>query len=210
MKIDRLILGDFQSNSYVLRRDETTTDCLIIDTGLEASELMDFLAEHELAPAAVILTHGHIDHIVGLVSVREAFPEVKVYIHRLDAEMLANPNANLSVLAGTAFSTAPANILLEDGDTVTEAGLTLQVLHTPGHTAGGVCLYAEPEGDVFVGDTLFADSVGRSDFPGGDGNLLIESIRNKLLTLPPETTVWPGHGMRTSIGREKRSNPFLT
>lgn len=210
MKIDRLILGDFQSNSYVVRADESATQCLIVDTGLEADELVVFLAEHALTPVAVVLTHGHIDHIAGLAAVREAFGQVKVYIHRLDAEMLTNPAVNLSMLAGTAFQTAPADVLLDDGDIVTEAGVTLQVLHTPGHTAGGICLYAEPDGVVFVGDTLFADSIGRSDFPGGDGNVLIESIRTKLLTLPPETTVCPGHGMRTSIGREKRSNPFLT
>ena len=96
MKIDRLILGDFQSNSYVLRADESATECLIVDTGLEADELMAFLAERELTPAAVILTHGHIDHIAGLAPVREAFPEVKVYIHSLDAEMLTNPEPSTS------------------------------------------------------------------------------------------------------------------
>lgn len=209
MKIDRLILGDFQSNSYVLRRDESARDCLIVDTGLDARELMVFLAERQLTPAAVVLTHGHIDHIAGLDAIRQGYPEVKVYIHKLDAEMLTDPETNLSVLAGMTFGTAAAEVLLEDGDLVTEAGLTLEVIHTPGHTAGGICLYAESEGLVLVGDTLFADSIGRSDFPGGDGDLLIESIRNRLLDLPPETTVWPGHGMRTSIGREKRSNPFL-
>ena len=210
MKIDRLILGEFQTNCYVVRKDESANDCLVIDTGLDARELMAFLAEHQLRPTAVVLTHGHADHTVGLDAVRGAFPDVKVYIHPLDADMLADADMNLSAMAGMPFSTAPADVLLEDGDIVTEAGLTLTVLHTPGHTPGGICLYAESDGVVFVGDTLFADSIGRSDFPGGDSNQLIESIRNRILGFSPETKVCPGHGMRTTVGREKRCNPFLT
>jgi len=112
-------------------------------------------------------------------------------------------------LAGLSFTTEPADVLLRDGDTVDEAGIHLKVLHTPGHTPGGICLYAESDGVAFVGDTLFADSVGRTDFPGGDMNQLIEGIRTKLFTLPDKTVVHPGHGMRTTIGREKRSNPYV-
>lgn len=209
MKIDRLILGDFQTNCYVVRRDEAAADCLVIDTGLDVSELPAFLKRHQLNPVAVVLTHGHADHILGVVPLRQQYPQIKVYIHRLDAALLDDPAANLSALAGTAFTAEPADILLDEGDVVEEAGISLEVFHTPGHTPGGICLYAEKERLVFVGDTLFADSVGRTDFPGGDHGQLIESIRSKLLTLPDETAVYPGHGMRTTIGREKRANLFL-
>jgi len=209
MKIDRLVLGDFQTNAHVVRADETATDCLIVDTGLDDRDLVAFLAHHRLAPVAVVLTHGHADHIVGLDALRRDFPQIKVYIHRLDATMLTDPQANLSAMAGVPFTTQPADILLEDGDVVTEAGITFTVLHTPGHTPGGICLYAEPDGILFAGDTLFADGVGRSDFPGGNAAQLIESIRARLLGLPDETVVYPGHAMRTTIGREKAHNPFL-
>ena len=210
MKINRLVLGDFQTNCYVVRADEAATHCLIVDTGLDARDMMTFLAQHQLEPVAVILTHGHADHIVGLRDVLRDYPQAKVYIHKLDASLLADPEANLSAFAGLPFTSAPADVLLDEGDLVQEAGITFQVLHTPGHTPGGICLYAEPEGILFAGDTLFADGVGRTDFPGGDAAQLIDSIRKRLLGLPDETAVYPGHAMRTTIGREKAHNPFLT
>jgi glyoxylase-like metal-dependent hydrolase (beta-lactamase superfamily II) len=209
MKIDRLILGEFQTNCYIVRRDESAVDCLVIDAGLDAGDLIRFIKENELHPVAVVLTHGHADHIVGLAALRQSFPEVTTYIHTLDANLLADPEANLSAYAGLAFTAEPADVLLEEGDTVEQAGIVLEVLHTPGHTPGGICLYVPSENTIFVGDTLFADSVGRADFPGGDMEQLIGSIRRKLLTLPEATVVYPGHGMRTTIGREKRANPFL-
>jgi len=210
MKIDRLILGDFETNCYVVRTDESARDCVVIDTGLDSREMMAFLAEHRLTPAAVILTHGHVDHIAGLAALRSAFPQVRVYIHKLDAPMLTDSRSNLSRMAMMTFTTAPADVLLADGDTIDEAGIVLKVLHTPGHTPGGICLYAESEGVVFAGDTLFAGGIGRTDFPGGDTEQLLDGIRAKLFVLPDPTVVHPGHAMRTTIGREKASNPFLT
>jgi glyoxylase-like metal-dependent hydrolase (beta-lactamase superfamily II) len=208
MITDQLILGDFQTNCYVLRAGNLATQCLIVDTGLEAGELVDFVAEHKLDPTAVVLTHGHIDHIAGLIELRKEFPRIKVYIHRLDASMLTNPRSNLSAIAGCFFQIPPADVLLEDGDTIEQAGLKLQVLLTPGHTPGGICLYSKADGVVFAGDTLFAGSVGRTDFPGGSMTVLINSIKKKLLPLPDQTIVYPGHGPVTTIETE-RSNPFL-
>jgi glyoxylase-like metal-dependent hydrolase (beta-lactamase superfamily II) len=210
MKIDRLILGDFQTNCYVVRTEESARECLVIDTGLESRDMVAFLAQHDLTPKAVILTHGHVDHIAGLTALRSKFPGLRVYIHKLDGPMLTDSQANLSEMTMQPFETVPADVLLEDGVTVEEAGIVLKVLHTPGHTPGGICLYAETEAVVFAGDTLFADGVGRTDFPGGDWNRLLDSIRTKLFILPERTVVCPGHGMRTTIGREKASNPFLT
>jgi hydroxyacylglutathione hydrolase len=209
MKIDRFILGDFETNCYVVRVDETAKDCLVIDPGFDAQQIVDFLAERELNPVAVVLTHGHADHIVGVDLLRQQFPKVRVYIHKLDAMMLADAAANLSSLVGRPYMAEPADVLLEDGQTLDQAGIRLEVLHTPGHTPGGICLYARQEGLAFVGDTLFADSVGRADFPGGDMGQLIRGIKSKLLTLPDNTVVYPGHGMRSTIGRERRANPFL-
>lgn len=209
MKIDRLILGDFQTNCYVVRRDEAVTDCLVVDTGLDSTELLALLEREQLTPAAVVLTHGHADHIAGVPVLRKRYPAIKVYVHRLDANLLVNPLANLSVVAGAPFRTEPADVLLEDGDSVVEAGITLKVLHTPGHTPGGICLYAETEGLVFAGDTLFAEGIGRTDFPGGNHEQLLESIRTRLLSLSDETAVYPGHAMRTTIAHERTHNPFL-
>ncbi|MHC4617005.1 MAG: MBL fold metallo-hydrolase [Planctomycetota bacterium] len=209
MKTDRLILGAFETNCYIVRKSDTAGDCLVIDSGLEAGELIDFLQKHMLNPVGVVLTHGHIDHTGGLVALRRKFPEMKVSIHKLDAEMLTGGEDNLSALAGCFFTTEPADLLLEEGTAVELAGIEMQVLHTPGHTPGGASLYAQDEGIIFVGDTLFAGSVGRTDFPGGSMTQLVAGIREKLLTLPDRTIVYPGHGPATTVAQEKKHNPFL-
>jgi glyoxylase-like metal-dependent hydrolase (beta-lactamase superfamily II) len=209
MKIDYLILGGYQTNCYVLRNDESARDCLILDPGLEAEELLEFLDEQKLNPAAVVLTHGHIDHIAGVALLRDRYPEIKVYIHNLDAEMLTEPINNLSSMTGSAFVTEPEDVSLQEGDVIDQAGVKLLVLHTPGHTPGGISLYSKQDGVVFVGDTLFADSIGRTDFPGGSMSQLLKSVREKLFTLPENTQVYPGHGPATTIAREKKYNPFF-
>ncbi len=210
MKIDRLTLGAYQTNCFVLRESKTAKDCLIIDAGLAADELVDFLQKHGLNPVAAVLTHGHVDHVTGLAELRRRFPHIKVYIHKLDAGMLTGEKDNLSSLAGVSFSPAPADFFLEDGDVIEQANIKLDVLHTPGHTQGGICLYSKDEGIVFVDDTLFADSVGRTDIPGGSATQLIKSIKQKLCTLPDETIVYPGHGPQTTIAQEKAHNPFIS
>ena len=209
MKIEHLILGAYGTNCYILRANETTKDCLIIDTGLEADELIDFLQRHNLNPLALILTHGHVDHIIGLVALRSQFPNIKVYIHKLDAGMLTGEKDNLSALAGVRFSSEPTDITVEDGDVIELANIKLDVIHTPGHSPGGICLYSKDDSVLFVGDTLFADSVGRTDMPGGNTAQLIKNIKEKLLTLPGEIICYPGHGPSTTIAREKANNPFL-
>jgi hydroxyacylglutathione hydrolase len=209
MNIHDIVLGELQTNGYVLTSDDAAGKCLIIDSGLENSQLISYLKEMNLTPEAIILTHGHADHIVGVRDLRENFPDISVVIHKNDAEMLTNPMMNLSALAGTNFQTDPADTLLEGGQKISFAGIELEVLETPGHTPGGICLYSKDDNVVFAGDTLFLRSVGRSDFPGGSHDQLITSIKEKLMTLPPATKVYTGHGDTTTIGMEKESNPFL-
>jgi glyoxylase-like metal-dependent hydrolase (beta-lactamase superfamily II) len=208
MKIDHLILGAYQTNCYIVRKSGAAKDCLIIDTGLEAGGLVRFLGDKKLNPQAVVFTHGHADHITGLAALRKSYPDIKVYIHKLDAELLKEPVNNLSLLTGKMVDIYSADVLLEDGDIIEQAGIKLTVLHTPGHTSGGICLYSKDEGLVFVGDTLFAGSVGRTDL-GGSMEQLIKSIRQRLLSLSDETNIYPGHGPITTIAQEKTSNPFL-
>ena len=209
MKIDRLILGAYETNCYVLRSSEAVKDCLIVDAGPGSDKLIKFLHEDKLNPVSIVLTHGHIDHIEGVAALRVEFPDIKVYIHKLDAEMLTEPYTNLSAMTGAAFSVEPAEFILEEQSVIEQADIKLSVLHTPGHTPGGICLYCEDEEIVFTDDALFADSIGRTDFPNGNMEQLLHGIREKLFTLPDETKVYPGHGPITTIAHEKKYNPFL-
>lgn len=211
MIIDTLVLGDFQTNCFCVRQNEEVSDCLIIDPGMGAEVLVQMLQEKGYTPVEILLTHGHADHIGGVESLRQHWPGVRVSIHKDDAGMLTDPADNLSLMAGVMVQARPAEVLLNSEDRYYEAaGLRFKVLHTPGHTPGGICLYASDDDILFAGDTLFAGSVGRSDFPGGDHRVLIDMIRQKLLVLPEKTVVYTGHGDATTIGHEKESNPFLT
>jgi hydroxyacylglutathione hydrolase len=208
MKIQQVIVGSFETNCYVIRGNCSAKDCVIIDAGLEPAPLVDYLQKNKLNPLAVILTHGHIDHIAGLEEILEYRPDMKIYIHSLDEPMLAGKN-NLFEIEEQPFRQKKADVLLEDGEVVELAGIRLKVLHTPGHTPGGICLYSDDEQIAFVGDTLFAGSVGRTDLSGGDTERLFDSIKEKLLNLPDKTRIFPGHGPATTIAREKKVNPFL-
>lgn len=194
MKIDQLVLGAYQTNCYILRTSEKDAECLLIDTGLDAGGLIDFLQKHKLIPLAIVLTHDHADHISGIPLLRENFPHLKVYIHKLAVD---------------ATDTEPDILLVDDGDVIEQAQVKLNVLHTPGHTQSGICLYSHDQAIVFTDDTLFVNSVGRTDLPGGNREQLISSIKQKLLTLPDDTVVYPGHGPSTTIAHEKATNPFL-
>ncbi|OQA03596.1 MAG: putative metallo-hydrolase [Planctomycetes bacterium ADurb.Bin401] len=212
MQISKLVLGDYENNSYIVRK-ENLSNCLIIDTGLDSIPLVEYLKEKKLNPAALVLTHGHVDHIAGVENLRKNFNSIKVYIHKSDAPMLCEPSKNFSTVLGLKIQTSPADILLtNEGDTDFQ-GFNFNVIHTPGHTSGGICLYSEENKVLFTGDTLFAHSVGRTDFPGYDADermrQLIKNIKEKLLVLPEDTNVYPGHGPATTIKQEKLHNPYL-
>lgn len=210
MNIDTVVLSDFEANCYCVRKSAKQKECLLIDPGLNPEPLIRFLRANDYHPVAIVLTHGHVDHMGGVESIREYWPQVEVAIHQDDAEMLTNPALNLSIMAGTMAQARPAEVLLDFASPYyTAAGLRFQVLHTPGHTPGGICLYSAKDEVLFAGDTLFAGSVGRSDFPNGSHETLIEMIKTKLLTLPEQTSVYPGHGPVTTLQQEKQHNPFL-
>lgn len=211
MIIDTIIMGDFQTNCYCVRKDKEAAKCLIIDPGLEPEPLVQMLKQNGYTPVDIVLTHGHVDHIGGVESIRKHWPKVRVTVHQDDANMLTSPAENLSLMAGSMVQARPADVLLDSDVTNYEAvGLEFQLFHTPGHSAGSICLYSAQEHILFAGDTLFAGSVGRTDFPGGSHQNLIASIQKKLLVLPEQTKVYTGHGPETTIGNEIKYNPFLT
>ncbi|MDR1701337.1 MAG: MBL fold metallo-hydrolase [Sporomusaceae bacterium] len=205
MKIIQLALGSLETNCYIVYCP-TTLAAAVIDPGAEAGRILKEIAKNKLKLEKIILTHGHGDHIGALNEVREA-SGAAVLIHAEDAMMLTNANKNLSVFIGPGIVSQKADRLLADGDLIEIGELKLKVLHTPGHTKGGICLYAPDT--LFAGDTLFAQSIGRTDFPGGSFEEIVKSIKEKLFTLPPETTVLPGHGPETSIAVEIKTNPFV-
>jgi len=209
VKVDFLVLGDFQTNCYVLREADAADRCLILDPGFGGEQVVAWLAERQCRPGRILITHGHCDHVAGLPILREAFGPIPTAIGRGDADLLADPRLNLSALLGEPFTLPPAEQLLDPGDVVEFGALRLKVLPTPGHTPGGLSFYAQTEQAVFSGDSLFADSIGRHDFPGGNQEILLRSIREQILSLPDQTRVYPGHGPITTVGREKRTNPFF-
>lgn len=209
-------LGPFETNCYVVANSEVTADgegvectCWVADVGMEPDELIEYLRDQKLKPEAVVLTHAHADHIGGLFEFISAFPGTPVFIHTDEKDWLSDPVLNLSGLVGLPVTGPEPSRLLLHGETLTLGGEPWRVLHTPGHSPGGICLVHDRSKQSIVGDTLFAGSVGRTDFPGSSPRTLEVSIRQHLYTLPDDTVVYPGHGPATSIGREKRFNPYV-
>lgn len=208
MLIRKLTLGPIQANCFILGC-ERTREAVVIDPGDEGERILMSLAEDQLTVKAIVNTHGHFDH-VGANSEIKRVTAAPLMIHAQDAPMLSQLSQHAAAWGLKAEDSPAADRELADGDEVKVGEeIRLKVLHTPGHTLGGISLYSENTGDVFVGDTLFAGSIGRTDFPGGDYNTLISSIHTKLFTLPDSVTVYPGHMHETTIGQEKRTNPFV-
>ncbi len=203
-------LGPYQTNCYVIWVPGDPA-CWIIDASFGPAPIIRFVRESGLVPAALILTHAHVDHIAGVREVVSAFPPapgLPVWIHEAEGAWLNDPMLNLSAIGGVPTTAPGPDRLLRQSETLALAGSTWRVLHTPGHSPGGICLVHDESKTAIVGDALFAGSIGRTDFPGGSHDVLIASIRASLYTLPGDTKVYPGHGPATTIEREKRSNPY--
>ena len=201
-------LGPFLTNCYVVRASEARS-CWVIDPGMEPEALLDYLSQNELDVERILLTHGHGDHIAGIGQVAKAYRRAILTVPAGDEYMLGDPAANLSGLFGLPIRTPAAGQLIRPGDRLMLGALEWLVLDTAGHTPGGVSFHCPQAGVVIVGDALFAGGIGRYDLPGSDGDLLVANIRRHLLTLDDETRVLPGHGPETTIGEERRNNPFL-
>lgn len=201
----------FYKNGYVLACEETREGALI-DPGDEVEQLLRVVTDRALAIRAILLTHAHVDHVSGIARARAA-TGAPIWLHRADLPIYERAVEQGAFFGFDVEPPPPVDRFYDPGGPIEFGRLSARALHTPGHTPGGVCLLVGPAGgagtDLFSGDTLFADSIGRTDLPGGDYDTLIESIRGTLLVLPDDLPVHPGHGPSTTIGRERTSNPFL-
>lgn len=205
MKTVQFQLGNLGTNCYLVYCEQTL-EAAVIDPGGNPEEVLSLISQEGLTLRYIINTHGHADHIAGNDKLRQA-TRAQIVIHANDAAMLTNAQHNLSMYIGGKIEFEPADWIVKDGDIIRFGNLELEVRHTPGHTPGGISLLI---GDLlFSGDTLFYESIGRTDFPGGSYSILINSIQEKLMTLPDNTRVLPGHGPATSIGWERKMNPFI-
>jgi len=193
-------------NIYIYYHPATKAG-IVIDAGDNFAGIMAAIEKHDMTVKAIMLTHAHYDHMFSAKQLKAA-TSAPIYCHADEKVFMENPSLNLSALTGHDITITP-DIYLGDGEIIALAGTTLQVIHTPGHTPGGACFYDQSVNLVFTGDTLFKSSIGRSDFPQGNHTTLIQSIQTKLLTLPTETKIYPGHGASSTIADEKSNNPFL-
>lgn len=206
LAIKHMIVGAVATNCY-LAMNTKTKEALIIDPGDSAKRIAEIIKEEGVTPVAVLLTHGHFDHAMAAEELAGEF-QIPIYAHEKEQETLETPRINLSGMIGQSL-TFHADNYVKDGDVLNLAGFEIKVLHTPGHTLGGVCYYLEKEKVLFSGDTLFCQSVGRTDFPTGSSSTLIRSIKEKLMPLADDINVYTGHEDMTTIGMERKYNPFL-
>lgn len=209
MLIQQFVVGPVETNCYIIHK-EGKKEALIIDPGAAGRQLAEHLRKEGLRLAAVLLTHGHADHAGGIEDLlRELKDRVPVIAYEGEKRTLADPNYNLSSWILSHSQVFHADLFMRDGEEKDLAGLHFRLLATPGHTEGGCCFYFPYENVLFSGDSLFAGSLGRTDFPGGSVALLVRSVKEKLMTLPEGTRVLPGHEGETTIGEERVNNPYL-
>ena len=206
LELQKCILGPVYTNCYLLKNKETG-ELIIVDPADCPEKIEMKISRMNGKPVAILLTHGHFDHILAAQAVKEKY-NIPIYACRQEEEMLREPSINMTVHYGQGCSIVP-DVFLEDLDVIRLAGFSVQMIHTPGHTKGGCCYYFPYEDVLFSGDTLFCTSVGRTDFKGGSSSDLIRSIKEKLMVLPDRTTVYPGHNDVTSIENERMYNPYL-
>jgi glyoxylase-like metal-dependent hydrolase (beta-lactamase superfamily II) len=206
-QVETVVVGSFLVNCYIVW-DDQTSEAVIIDPGDEAPLIIDRVKRTQVIPKAILLTHGHVDHIAAVGDVKEEY-QVPLYVGKGEEQMLADPGRNGSAFLSDPVVAPQADRLVADEQELVIGGLAFRVLATPGHTAAGVCYLDETEGLLFCGDTLFRGSIGRTDLPGGSLNQLLESIRTKIMRLPDDIICFPGHGPTTTVGAERTGNPFL-
>ena len=212
IKINHYVVGMVQTNCYVAF-NKVTKECVVIDPGASGKQLAEKIRQDGLTPVAILLTHGHFDHVSAAKTVAKEF-DIKIYAHKAEAETLHDSKKNASWMMGASES-YDADVFVNDGEVLNLAGFEIKVLHTPGHTEGGCCYYIPEEAVIFTGDTLFAQSVGRTDLPGGSMSQLVRSIQGKILVLTEagnedtDITVYPGHNDITTIETERKYNPYL-
>lgn len=204
-RIRPYVLGEVSTNCYLIY-NEKTREAVVVDPADNGAYILNKCRELDIRPLAVLLTHGHFDHILATKDICRAF-SCKVYAGKEEDQLLQEPSMNLSGTLGSEQMTLQADVLVKEGDEISLIGFSWRVLETPGHTAGSVCYYIESENVLISGDTLFANSLGRTDLPTGDMQAIIRSITEKLLKLPEDTMVYPGHGETTTIGHERKYNP---
>lgn len=226
INIKRMFVGRLESCCYIVNTDRSS-DCILIDPGGDADDIVAYCNGKGLKPALLINTHGHGDHIGANRELKGVYPELQIHVHVDDGPMLTNEYLNLSLLGGKRYTSPPADHLLRDDDRILFDDIKLSVIHVPGHTPGGICLLCHHSsctddvttfnGEdgrlggsvVFTGDSLFNGGIGRTDLPKGDFELLVGAIRGRLLALHGDTMVCPGHGETTTIARERETNPFV-
>jgi hydroxyacylglutathione hydrolase len=206
MLLMRLVVGPLQVNCFILA-DEKTLEAVVIDPGDDAEDILKIIKDKRLQVKYIVDTHAHFDHVGANKAVKDATGAL-LLLHEADAAALAAVSKQSSAFGMDPVSSPPADRYVKQGDVITAGEVSLKVLHTPGHTPGGISLLEQ--GMVFTGDALFAGSIGRTDFPGGDLMTLIRSIKTNLMTLPDDTKVFSGHGPASTIGDERRDNPFLS
>ena len=206
LELQNCIVGSVYTNCYFLKNKETG-ELLIVDPGDAADMIERKVSEMQGKPVGILLTHGHFDHIMAADEVRKKY-NIPIYASEKEETTLLNPKVNLSVF-GHGSCTLDADVYLKDLQVVVLAGFSVQMIETPGHTVGSCCYYLKEEGVLFSGDTVFQGSVGRTDFPEGSTAAIVRSLHRLLDTLPDETEVYPGHDASTTIGYEKRYNPFV-
>ena len=206
LELQQMVLGPVYTNCYFLKNKETG-EALIVDPADSPKRIFQKVEDMGAKPVGILLTHGHFDHIMAVQAVKSEY-QIPVYACRQEEEMLREPSINMTVHYGQGCSIVP-DVFLEDLDVIRLAGFSVQMIHTPGHTKGSCCYYLKDEGVLFSGDTVFYGSVGRTDFPGGSTAEIVRSLHKLVDSLPEETEVFPGHDASTTIGYEKRYNPFV-
>ena len=210
IRFARVISEEFGENTYILHRDGRD-DCVVVDPGMDWGKIVDHLEQGGLTPAAILVTHGHADHIAGNAALKQRWPDCRIVVGVADAPKLTDPVLNLSAGYGFSLVSPPADVTVRDGKVFAAAGIDFHVLAIPGHSAGHVVYLLRDEEPMLalVGDVIFYGGIGRCDFPDGDFDLLIRGIRQRLLTLPDDTKLLPGHGPATTVARERAANPYV-